>query len=215
MSDTLSINIGICGFGTVGQGVWKHVEARRDALEARLGVKLNLVRASVRDLKKRRAVRLPASKLTTDPLSIANDPSIDVVCELMGGTGIAREVTLAALRNGKVVVSANKALISEHGAAVSWMGTRALVTYASIAALVAGSVLLERPAPHARVPAADSVTVEATANRIETKGGGQALSLLHGGAGEVTFTVSAQGSMRARYVDSETDCVTINSVYAQ
>ncbi len=118
MSDPLSINVGICGFGTVGQGVWKHVDARRASLESRLGVKLNLVRASVRDLKKRRAVRIPASKLTTDPLSIANDPSIDVVCELMGGTGIAREVTLAALRNGKVVVSANKALISEYGAEI-------------------------------------------------------------------------------------------------
>jgi homoserine dehydrogenase len=56
--------------------------------------------------------------LGTDPLAIARDPAVPVVCELMGGTGLAREVTLAALRLGKVVVSANKALICEHGSEI-------------------------------------------------------------------------------------------------
>ena len=109
------INIGICGLGTVGQGVWKHIQRARADLESRLGARLVLARASVRDLKKTRAVKLPASKLTTDPLSIATDPSIQLVCELIGGTTLAREVTLAALRAGKTVVSANKALICDHG----------------------------------------------------------------------------------------------------
>src|SRR5436190_18064171 len=111
-----TINIGLCGLGTVGQGVWKHISAKRAELESRVGVKLNLARAAVLDLKRTRAVKIPASKLTDDPLSIANDASIDIVCELMGGTKLARQVTLAALRNGKIVVSANKALICEHGA---------------------------------------------------------------------------------------------------
>ena len=115
MSDSLSLNIGLCGFGTVGQGVWKHLSSHRDELEARLGVTLNLARASVRDLKKKRDVKIPARALTDDPLSIANDPSIHIVCELMGGTTLARQVTLAALKRGAVVVSANKALICEHG----------------------------------------------------------------------------------------------------
>ncbi len=109
------LNIGICGFGTVGQGVWKHLSANRARLEARLGVRLNLARAAVRDLGRARDVRIPRRLLTTDPLSIARDPSIHIVCELMGGTTVARQVTLAALRAGKVVVSANKALICEHG----------------------------------------------------------------------------------------------------
>ncbi len=109
------INIGICGLGTVGQGVWKHIESNRAALESRLGVTLNLARASVRDLKKKRTVRIAASALTTDPLSIATDPSIHIVCELIGGTTLAREVTLAALKAGKTVVSANKALLCKHG----------------------------------------------------------------------------------------------------
>ena len=113
-----TINIGLCGFGTVGQGVWKHLSANRAELESRLGVKLNLARAAVRDLGKARAVKVPASKLTADPLAIANDPAIHVVCELMGGTTLARQVTLAALRRGKIVVSANKALICEYGAEI-------------------------------------------------------------------------------------------------
>jgi homoserine dehydrogenase len=115
---TRSIKIGLCGFGTVGQGVWKHLSANRASLEQRLGVTLELHRASVRDLKKPRSVKIPASKLTTDALSIAKDPEIKIVCELIGGTTLAREVTLAALARGKTVVSANKALLSEHGAEI-------------------------------------------------------------------------------------------------
>ena len=115
MSTLATVNIGICGLGTVGQGVWKHIESNRAALESRLGVKLNLARVSVRDLKKARSVKVAAAKLTTDPLSIATDPSIHIVCELIGGTTLAREVTLAALKAGKTVVSANKALLCKHG----------------------------------------------------------------------------------------------------
>ena len=118
MSSPLTITIGICGFGTVGQGVWKHLERSRALLETRLGAKLVLARASARDLKKKRPVKIAAAKLTDDPLAIATDPKIDIVCELMGGTGLARQVTLAALTRGKIVVSANKALICAHGAEI-------------------------------------------------------------------------------------------------
>jgi homoserine dehydrogenase len=115
MASVSVINIGICGLGTVGQGVWKHIDRARTELEARLGAKLVLARASVRDLDKKRAVRLKAEQLTTDPLSIATDPAIQIVCELIGGTGVARKVTLEALKRGKTVVSANKALLCAHG----------------------------------------------------------------------------------------------------
>ena len=115
MSDLSVINIGICGLGTVGQGVWKHLQRSRAALESRLGVKLNLHRASVRDLGKKRSVRVPSARLTTDAMAIATDPDVHIVCELIGGTTLARDLTLAALRLGKTVVSANKALICSHG----------------------------------------------------------------------------------------------------
>src|SRR5581483_10158309 len=116
MSPPPVINIGLCGLGTVGQGVWKHLSRSRAELEARLGARFALHRVAVRDLKKKRAVSIPAAKLTTDALAVATDPAVHIVCELIGGTGLAREVTLAALRRGKIVVSANKALLCEHGA---------------------------------------------------------------------------------------------------
>jgi homoserine dehydrogenase len=112
------IAVGLCGFGTVGQGVAKHLQRSRAELEARLGVRLVVRRAAVRQMRKARGVRLPAGRLTTDALAIAVDPRIPIVCELMGGTGLARRVTLAALRRGKIVVSANKALICAHGAEI-------------------------------------------------------------------------------------------------
>ncbi len=110
-----TVRIGFLGFGTVGQGVWKHVRENRRRLEARLGARLELARAAVRQAGKKRGVALDAGQLTTNGREIVEDDSIDIVCELMGGTGEARELTLEALRRGKVVISANKALLCEHG----------------------------------------------------------------------------------------------------
>ncbi|HVU25945.1 MAG TPA: homoserine dehydrogenase [Opitutus sp.] len=124
MSAPAVIRIGLCGLGTVGQGVWKHFTRSRAELESRLGVRLELTRAAARDLRKKRAVRVPPHKLTDDPLAVATDPTIDIVCELIGGTETARDVTLAALALGKVVVSANKALICKHGAEIFAMAQR-------------------------------------------------------------------------------------------
>ncbi len=116
MSKKPVIKIGLVGLGVVGAGVWKHIQQNRLALERRLGARLQLVKVAVQDIKKKRGVKVSRDQLTTDPMSIANDPDIDIVCELMGGTGLARKVTLAALKNGKIVVTANKALICKHGA---------------------------------------------------------------------------------------------------
>ncbi|MGF1450307.1 MAG: homoserine dehydrogenase [Opitutales bacterium] len=116
MKSKRTIRIGFIGLGVVGQGVWKHLTANVDRLEPRLGARLELTRACVRDLKKKRSVRIPASRLTTNPEDVLDDPKIDIVCELAGGIEDARAYTLKALQAGKVVVSANKALICEHGA---------------------------------------------------------------------------------------------------
>ena len=118
MSKASVINIGFCGLGTVGQGVWKHLSGSRAALEARLGARLELARVAVRDPRKARAVTVPPAKLTTDALAVATDPALPIVCELIGGTTLAREVTLQALAKGKIVVSANKALLCECGAEI-------------------------------------------------------------------------------------------------
>ena len=115
--------------GTVAQGVWKHLEGNRDLMKARMGADFELSKAVVRDISKRRDISIPAEKLTQNPLEVVNDPDIDIVCELMGGTDAARDLTLAALNNGKVVVSANKALISACGSEIFEAARRAKGAY--------------------------------------------------------------------------------------
>ena len=115
MNNQPGIGIGLAGLGTVGQGVWKHLQARKSELESRMGTAFALKRAAVNDLAKKRSVRIPRKLLTDDAMSLATSPEIDVLCELMGGTGFAHEVTKAALRCGKTVVTANKALLCHHG----------------------------------------------------------------------------------------------------
>lgn len=109
------IKIGLCGFGVVGQGVFNHLRSRQQMVSDQLGARVEITRIAVRDTSKKRDFDYDGGMMTTDPLSIANDPEIDIVCELMGGTGLALDVILAALRAGKVVVTANKALLCDHG----------------------------------------------------------------------------------------------------
>lgn len=110
------IKIGLCGFGVVGQGVFNHLSSKADFLSDRLGARLAVTRIAVRDTSKARDFAADADQLCADPLSIAADPEIDIVCELMGGVDIAREVCLVALKAGKVVITANKHLLCDFGA---------------------------------------------------------------------------------------------------
>ena len=109
------VNLGIIGGGTVGGGVFQALRRNGALMASRLGVELRVVRVAVRDVRKTRAVKIPAALLTTDWQSVVNDPRVNLVVELMGGTTLARQVVLAALRLGKPVVTANKALLSAHG----------------------------------------------------------------------------------------------------
>ena len=95
-------------------------------------------------------------------------------------------------------------------------GARALVAFASVIVLVAAGLVLERPAEAPGAGPFQGSEVRATANGIQVRGGGGALQILNAGveANEVTYTPGAQGSMRARYVDSETGYVTVTDVYA-
>ena len=109
------VNLGIIGGGTVGGGVYQAVQRNGALMASRLGVSLNVRRVAVRDLKKARAVSFPAGLITADWRSVVADPEVDLIVELMGGTTTARQVVLAALKLGKPVVTANKALLSAHG----------------------------------------------------------------------------------------------------
>lgn len=109
------IRIGFVGFGVVGQGVWKHLKSDMTRLEKRLGVEIHLARVAVVNLNKKREVAIREDLLTNDPMAVALDPDIDIVCELMGGVEKAKRVIFAALDSGKIVITANKALICDHG----------------------------------------------------------------------------------------------------
>ena len=109
------INVGLVGGGTVGGGVVQAIQRNGSLMASRLGAQINIVKVAVRDPKKARNVQIPAAQITTDWRSVVNDPNVHVVAELMGGTTTAKEVVLAALKLGKPVVTANKALLSAHG----------------------------------------------------------------------------------------------------
>lgn len=110
-----TIRIGLLGFGVVGQGVWKNIEKNRLALEYRLGATLEIAEVVVKNMTRKRDVVLPAEIYSDDSSRVVDNPKIDIVCELMGGTDEALALTRRALSQGKIVVTANKALICEHG----------------------------------------------------------------------------------------------------
>jgi homoserine dehydrogenase len=109
------VTIGILGGGTVGSGVCHHFHANRALLEARLGVSLRIKKVAVKSLDEPRAYAIASEMMTTDWTTVVNDPEIQVVIELVGGTTIAKTMILTALKLGKPVITANKALISAHG----------------------------------------------------------------------------------------------------
>jgi len=109
------VNLGIIGAGTVGGGVYQAIQKNGGLMACRFGVRLEIAKIATRDLKKPRSVKIPAKLLTTDWQSVVDDPRVNIVVELIGGTTTAREITLRALRQGKPVVMANKALLSAHG----------------------------------------------------------------------------------------------------
>src|SRR5438093_4585427 len=109
------VNLGIVGGGTVGGGVFQAIQRNGGLISSRLGVRLHVAKMAVRDVTKKRPVEIPKSLLTSYWAGVVQDPCINLIVELMGGTGTAREVVLSTLRLGKPVVTANKALLSAHG----------------------------------------------------------------------------------------------------
>jgi homoserine dehydrogenase len=109
------VNLGMIGGGTVGSGVFHAWQKNGGLMAARLGVKINFRKIAVKALDEPRAYPIPRALLTTDWQEVVNDPEIHIVIELVGGTGIAKTMVLAALAQGKTVITANKALLSAHG----------------------------------------------------------------------------------------------------
>ncbi len=110
-----SIKVGLLGFGTIGTGVVKLFQQNKDLLASRLGTSLELVRIADLDTTTDRGVQLAPGLLSDDAQALLNDPEIQVVIELIGGYEPARTFVLQAIRNGKHIVTANKALLALHG----------------------------------------------------------------------------------------------------
>jgi homoserine dehydrogenase len=113
-----TINVGLLGCGTVGTGVAKLVIDSREVIDARLGATLNLKRVADIDIETDRGIQFSEGVLTTDANSVVNDPDIDIIIEMIGGEGIAKELILKAIENGKQVITANKALLASQGNAL-------------------------------------------------------------------------------------------------
>ena len=97
------INIGILGLGTVGGGTATVLQRNAEEIERRAGRAICLLSASVRDLSKKRNVNLSNVELTEDSHAIVDNPAIDIIIELIGGTELARQLVLKAIANGKHV----------------------------------------------------------------------------------------------------------------
>ena len=110
------VRLGVIGVGNVGAALINLVHERAETITQRTGITLVVSRASVRDLSRARGVSLDAKAFTANPLDVVNDSNVDVVVELMGGIEPARDLITQALGKGKPVVTANKALLAEHGA---------------------------------------------------------------------------------------------------
>lgn len=109
------INIGLVGFGTVGAGVVKVLKEKSSFLGQRCGCNLVLKRIADKDITSAREVKVDKGILTSDPHKLIDDPEIDIVVELVGGIHPAKEIIISALKKGKSVVTANKALLARHG----------------------------------------------------------------------------------------------------
>lgn len=107
--------VGIIGFGTVGTGTAKIILSQRELIKKRTGIDIILKKVADKDIKRPRQISLPEGVLIPDAWEIINDPEIDVVVELVGGIHPAKDFIIEALKKGKHVVTANKALLAEEG----------------------------------------------------------------------------------------------------
>jgi len=139
------VRVGILGFGVVGSGVYRMLGENAEAIHERIGSTIDVVSVGVRDATKPRGV--PARLVTTDLRAIVDDPRIDVILELIGGTEPAGELVERALRNGKSVVTANKELIAKHGARLVELAKKKGLDL-HFEAAVGGGIPLVQPLKH-------------------------------------------------------------------
>ncbi|MGC8603469.1 MAG: homoserine dehydrogenase [Desulfomonilaceae bacterium] len=136
------IAIGLIGFGTIGSGLVHILNENRTTIEARTGFGIKLKRIADLDITSDRGVLFDKSILTRNAHDIIRDPEISIVVELIGGYEPARTFIIEALQNGKSVVTANKALLAEHGQEIFHAATKNKADIAFEAAVAGGIPIL-------------------------------------------------------------------------
>ncbi|MFA5361890.1 MAG: homoserine dehydrogenase [Candidatus Omnitrophota bacterium] len=109
------INVGLVGFGNVGSGVVKILRDKKKLLSEKIGLEINIKKICDKDIISKRTVSVDKNLLTSRVQDIIDDPQIDIVVELVGGTNFAKDLILKALKKGKNIVTANKALLAYDG----------------------------------------------------------------------------------------------------
>lgn len=171
------VTVGLIGFGTVGEGVVRLLTGRHELLARRLGFPLVLKKVADLDLTRPRGVKLDPSLLTARSQDILDDPDVDIVVELIGGTDAARQLVLAAISRGKHVVTANKALLALHGNEIFAAAAEHGVEVAFEASVCGG------------IPIILALRQGLAANRIQ-----EMLGILNGTANYILTRMSEQGS---------------------
>jgi len=137
------INIGLVGFGRIGSGVVKALRSKKAFLKEKSGVDLEIVRICDKDIKSKRPVKVSKSILTTSLGKVLYDSKIDIVVELIGGIRPAKDVILEALRSGKHVVTANKALLAEAGSEIFSLANKLALNVAFEASVGGGIPIIK------------------------------------------------------------------------
>jgi len=109
------IQVGLLGIGTVGGGTFRVLQRNQEEIKRRAGRGIEIGIVAARDLARARSLIGPDTPLTADPFEVVNHPDVEIVVEVIGGTTLAKELVMRAIANGKHVVTANKALLAEHG----------------------------------------------------------------------------------------------------
>jgi homoserine dehydrogenase len=139
-----TLTVAIAGLGTVGSGVIKILESKMESIERKTNTRLVITAVSARDKTRKRSVDLSSFKWVDDAETLAADPAINVIVELIGGAdGAALRLCENALKNGKHVVTANKALIAKHGVYLSQLAEENNVTLAFEAAVAGGAPVIK------------------------------------------------------------------------
>ena len=149
------INVGLLGIGTVGGGTFAVLARNAEEITRRAGRPIRISIVADKDLARARELTGGACKLTDDAFAVVNDPEVDIVVELIGGYGVAKELVLKAIENGKHVVTANKALLAVHGTEIFTAASKKGVMVAFEAAVAGG------------IPIIKALREGLTANRIQ------------------------------------------------